>query len=289
MTLVVSHLRRGPVTLAECEPESLYATYLKQLSNVATFVMDGDNLVLNLWADGGNMVFTPAPALVGITWQWQRFDDTADMNNIEVDDPSQYTLTLNADGTYAVKADCNQASGDYTLDGSGLTFEAGPVTRAECEPESHYDTYLEQLRNVATFVMDGDNLVLNLWADGGNMVFTPAPALVGITWQWQRFDDTADINNIEVDDPSQYTLTLNADGTYAVKADCNQAGGNYTLDGSGFTFEAGPVSLAECESGSLYDIYLEQLSNVATFVMDGDNLVLNLWADGGNMVFSPAE
>ena len=46
--------------------------------------------------------------ITGITWQWIRFDDTADMNNIVVADPSLYTLTLNADGSYHAAVDCNQ-------------------------------------------------------------------------------------------------------------------------------------------------------------------------------------
>ena len=113
--------------------------------------------------------------------------------------------------------------------------------------------------------------------------------IVGITWLWERFDDTADLNNIVVDDPALYTLKLNEDGTYETKADCNRSSGQYMLEGSSITFEPGPTTLAECEPGSLYDTYLARLEDVATFVMDGDNLVLNLWADGGNMVFSPSE
>jgi heat shock protein HslJ len=109
----------------------------------------------------------------GITWMWERFDDTADLNNIVVDDPSLYTLTLNVDGTYSVKADCNMASGAYVLEGSSLKFEPGPTTLAECGPESLYNTFLADLGYVATYVIEGNTLYLNLWADGGNMVFSP--------------------------------------------------------------------------------------------------------------------
>ncbi len=112
--------------------------------------------------------------IVGFSWLWERFDDTAGLNNIVVDDPDLYTLRLNEDGTYEVKADCNLASGSYLLEDNSVTFEPGPTTLAECGPESLYNTYLTQLGDVVTFVMDGDKLVLNLWADGGNMVFTPA-------------------------------------------------------------------------------------------------------------------
>lgn len=113
--------------------------------------------------------------------------------------------------------------------------------------------------------------------------------IIGVSWLWEQFDDTADINNIAVNDPSLYTLLLNPDGTYEIKADCNLASGRYTLEDSLISFEPGPTTLAACEPGSLYDIYLTRLDEVATFVMDGDNLVLNLWADAGNMVFTPVQ
>jgi heat shock protein HslJ len=112
--------------------------------------------------------------ITGITWQWLRFEDTADLNSIQVTDPSLYTLVLNADGSYNAKVDCNQLMGSYTLEGSSITFEPGITTLAECGPESLYNAFLAHLSNVAGFVIDGDNLVLNLWADGGNMLFAPA-------------------------------------------------------------------------------------------------------------------
>jgi heat shock protein HslJ len=112
--------------------------------------------------------------ITDITWAWERFEDTAEMNNIAVDDPSMYTLLLKSDGQYEVKADCNLAKGQYTLEGSSLTLEPGLTTRVACEPDSLSDKYLAQLVGVVTFVMDGDNLVLNLMADSGNMVFIQA-------------------------------------------------------------------------------------------------------------------
>lgn len=112
--------------------------------------------------------------ITDITWSWERFEDTADLNNIAVDDPSLYTLLLKSDGQYEVKADCNLSRGQYTLEGSSLTLEPGPTTLVACEPNSLSNEYLAKLGYVATFVVDGDYLVLNLMADGGNMVFIQA-------------------------------------------------------------------------------------------------------------------
>jgi hypothetical protein len=43
--------------LAECPPGSQYAGYLKRLNDVASFVLHGDKLVLNLMMNGGDLVF----------------------------------------------------------------------------------------------------------------------------------------------------------------------------------------------------------------------------------------
>jgi heat shock protein HslJ len=237
--------------------------------------------------------------LVGIVWEWERFLGN-DGSVLEVNDPSRYTLVLNPDGTYQVGADCNMSGGAYTLDGGSLTLQPGPTTLAECEPGSLYDEFLAYLGHVRTHVRaDDGKLVLDLWADAGQMVFRPVqaiqlpeaePDLVGITWEWVAFLG-GDDSRIDVDDPSLYTLTLNPDGTYQVKADCNMAGGAYTLDEAHLALEPGPMTLAECGPDSLYDEFLTKLGYVRTYVYVADEgeWVLDLWADAGQMVFQRAE
>jgi heat shock protein HslJ len=98
----------------------------------------------------------------------------ADENNITVSDPENYTLTLNEDGNASIKADCNQVSWKYELDGSSLTFDTlGPSTLAMC-PDGSLDTqFLERLGNTATYVKSDGQLFLNLKFDSGNLVFSP--------------------------------------------------------------------------------------------------------------------
>lgn len=111
--------------------------------------------------------------------------------------------------------------------------------------------------------------------------------IVGITWQWESFQDTAGENNIVVPRPENYTLTLQPDGTAAIQADCNQVLLGYTLEGSSLTFDpAGPSTLAYCGELSLDTVYLQRLSEVVTYVVEDGQLFLNLMADAGNMVFS---
>ena len=114
------------------------------------------------------------------------------------------------------------------------------------------------------------------------------PELVGTTWTWQEFQDTADEANIKVSDPKDYTLTLQEDGTAAIKADCNQVIWSYEQESSSLTFNTmGPSTLAACGEDSLDQVYLERLGNTATFVLDEGKLHLNLMYDSGNMVFAP--
>jgi heat shock protein HslJ len=119
--------------------------------------------------DGGMGGETSEP-LVGRIWTWQRFL-SGDGSTIEVDDPDRYTLTLKPDGTYHVEADCNLSSGSYTLAEGSLLLAAGPTTLAACGPESLSDRYLTLLGHVRTYLLEGEQLYLDLWADGGQMVF----------------------------------------------------------------------------------------------------------------------
>lgn len=128
-------------------------------------------------------------------------------------------------------------------------------------------------------------LVFALTACGGQS----EESIVGTTWQWQAFEDSAGENNITVPDPENYSLTLNEDGTASIKADCNQVSWTYELDGSSLTFNTlGPSTLAMCPEGSLDTQYLERLGNTATYVLSDGQLFLNLKFDSGNMEFSPS-
>ena len=114
--------------------------------------------------------------IIGKTWQWVEFQDTAGVNDITVDQPDKYTLTLQADGQYTVQADCNRATGAFSLNGSSLALSAGPTTLAECGPESLSNQYLQLLGDVVTYVTTDDGrLVLNLKLDAGNMFFRNSP------------------------------------------------------------------------------------------------------------------
>jgi heat shock protein HslJ len=110
--------------------------------------------------------------------------------------------------------------------------------------------------------------------------------IVGPTWQWEAFQDTAGLNDVSVPNSENYTLTLIEDGTASIKADCNQVIWSYELKDSQLTFDTlGPSTLAMCPEDSLDQLFLERLGNTVSYVMQDGKLYLNLFADAGNMVF----
>ena len=219
----------------------------------------------------------------------------------DMDSPA--IIEFKADGTFHMSTGCGEMGGIYTLDGETISFEVQMTTVvADCtEIQVAQALAIESLmQDVTSYSISGETLTLSIdenndakfeqlhKIDDGGLVVDGSmdTEFVGMTWLWERFDDAAGSNNIVVDDPTLYTLVLNADGLYQVKADCNLASGSYTLEGNSIIFEAGPATLAECEPESLYNTFLTNLANVATFAIDGENLVLHLGADAGSMVFS---
>jgi pimeloyl-ACP methyl ester carboxylesterase/heat shock protein HslJ len=114
---------------------------------------------------------TDQSALTSEFWLWTSFTSPAEA--FDVDMPENYLLVFNEAGTVNIGADCNNASGSYTFDGSSLTIELGPVTMAACEEGSHSDQFVTLLGSAAIAFFEDGNLYIDLMADGGTMVFTP--------------------------------------------------------------------------------------------------------------------
>jgi heat shock protein HslJ len=193
-------------------------------------------------------------------------------------------------------ADCNRAGGGYTLETSRLTLGPGPMTLAECGPDSLYDEYVRMLGDVRTYVRPGgsDQLVLNLFADAGNLFFRPAHAeqpestgLTGVTWQWQSTVD-ADGDETQVEDPTLYELVLNEDGTFAAQIDCNRGRGTYRVDGGAIALSLGPITRAACGPDSRDQEYMQALADAVEVELNesGDELRLILADGAGELVFA---
>lgn len=125
-------------------------------------------------------------------------------------------------------------------------------------------------------------------ASGGTIPAPEAtePTLTGMTWQWVSMADP--MGETMVPMPENYTLSFQEDGTVAIQADCNSAGGSYTVDGGTIAIELGPMTLVACPPDSLGDQFLRDLGFAAIYFFEDGQLLVDMMADGGTMAFQPA-
>ena len=103
---------------------------------------------------------------------WVAF--TNPVEQYSIDNPQDYTLNFNEDGTVNIKADCNNAAGTYTTDGSSLKIALGPMTLAACPAESRSDDFIKNLGFAAIYFFQDGHLFIDLFADGGTLELAPA-------------------------------------------------------------------------------------------------------------------
>jgi heat shock protein HslJ len=165
------------MTKVACPPGSLSNEFVSYLNDVVSFTFQDGDLYLALKMDAGIMKFT-APAspasqsLSGVVWQWEEFQ-SSDETVVKPENPEAYTIEFLPDGTLAVGADCNRATGTYTVVDSLLTLQVTAMTMAACPPGSLATQFIEYLNNVVSYVFQDGNLYLALKFDSGIMKFTP--------------------------------------------------------------------------------------------------------------------
>jgi heat shock protein HslJ len=255
-------------------------------------------------APAGEMAATTAKeaTLTGQVWAWQSLD-MSDGSITAVGNPEQYTVEFLENGTLRLLADCNAGGGTYTTVDGSLTIEAAALTRMACPPGSLSNEYVARLNEVASYVIDGGQLFLNLRLDSGNVVFaplavetaheaeptptpTPAPsaaagqatAIVGSTWEWAGYVDA--VERYTVANPESYTITFLADGKYQVQADCNTGGGAYVLDGRNLSIGPAAMTRMACPPGSQDSVFLAHLNAATRYLVAGGSLYLETGEDG---------
>ncbi len=108
--------------------------------------------------------------LIGVTWNWLGSTYNNDTSS-KVTTPGDFTIIFNEDGSYNGKADCNNFSGSYTLDGNSISIQPGPVTRAMCPQQELADQYLKDLGAAAIYFFQDGNLFFDMKMDTGTMEF----------------------------------------------------------------------------------------------------------------------
>jgi heat shock protein HslJ len=85
----------------------------------------------------------------------------ADATTVTISDPQQFTLEFLENNRIAVKADCNRASGGFTLNGTTLTIGPMAVTKAYCGSASLDGEFLSLLGGETVATVSATSLVLS--------------------------------------------------------------------------------------------------------------------------------
>jgi heat shock protein HslJ len=104
-----------------------------------------------------------------------------------------------------------------------------------------------------------------------------------VVWKWQEL--ITPVEQVTIDSPEKYTVEFKSDGELAVSADCNIGGGTYEINGKSISINITSTTLALCADGSYGDLFFRSLDGASTYFMDGDNLMIDQFADSGTMRF----
>jgi heat shock protein HslJ len=174
-------------------------------------------------AEGPAAAASTEPSIEGVVWRWTGL---AGPDALEVDRPGLYTISLDAQGGYAIRADCNRGSGTYAIQGGALELSPGPMTLAACPPGSQADRFLAFLGRVSGQARDGDRLTLSL-ADGGTMEFeAPKPVeLAGTSWLVRAASNRKQ-GMASVQQGTRLSTAFGGDGSLSGSAGCNSYSGS---------------------------------------------------------------
>ncbi|MEM7065128.1 MAG: YbaY family lipoprotein [Cyanobacteria bacterium P01_B01_bin.77] len=109
--------------------------------------------------------------LTSATWQLEQIRYRDGVQLVPAS-PSNYTVEFTANGRLAIRADCNQVSGSYAQNGSGLTIELGYTTQAACAPESIDQDYLQALRYANSYFFENGKLFIDTELDISTIHFS---------------------------------------------------------------------------------------------------------------------
>jgi heat shock protein HslJ len=122
---------------------------------------------------------------------------------------------------------------------------------------------------------------------------TPVTPLSGTTWHLVSFQSSDDaIGEMKVQDPSQFLVTFQTDGTANLKVDCNRGLSHWTASAVGpdsGTLSLGPIALTRmmCPAGPINDRIVRDAEYIRSYRLVDGKLFMNLMADGGSYVWEP--
>lgn len=216
---------------------------------------------------------TTVPSLTNVTWQWNAIQSPAGANLTNVSSPKNYTITFVNATQYTIKADCNVGGGTYTKNGSTITIQPGTMTLVFCGNQSQDSVFLASLKNVTAYdISTPGKLLLTLNETGNRMVFSSASAaptvnapFVNSTYRWIARSGS---QSITVPSPDRYTIAFNQNGTYALRADCNNGTGNFTANATSVKINPANLTKTYCGDASLDKTYTAGLGQATSYQVD---------------------
>jgi len=163
------------------------SAYLASLQSVAAYHIQGDKLTMED-ADGQVLLafkafveeeeIVPTPVedttgLIGSVWKWVEFMEVGQPQLI-IDKPESYTIEFLPDELVMLKADCNDASGTYSVSNGEIEIEVTMMTSAACPEGSLADGFLRLLGDVVSYEVEDEFLYLYNANQTGRMVFSNA-------------------------------------------------------------------------------------------------------------------
>jgi heat shock protein HslJ len=109
--------------------------------------------------------------------------------------------------------------------------------------------------------------------------------ITGTVWQWVQTQYSNDKRVVPAK-PANYTLRFLEGGQIKVKADCNQKGGTYRVDGKRLSIAITHSTTAACEPDSLEDEFVRNLAACAIYFFRNGDLYIDLQYDTGTMKFT---
>jgi heat shock protein HslJ len=292
-------ITQGPGDVACCGTHKAHKTYTLQ-----------DGKLAETTPEGGELVRVSAADLDGTTW-------TLAAPGYEQPAATDAEVTLSfADGQVSGSGGCNIYNGSFGLgEDNPFVITVGPLTSTDRScPEpigSQESAYLAALQGASRWGYEFGKLAL-YYAGGqdveSRLIFAPqaapgaaaelAPELVppptedlimlrAHPWQWVSF--TNPMEAVEIEDPASYRVSFNPDASLAITADCNDVVGFYQGEwGGALEIIVDPATLADCGPGSRSAQFVKLLGVGARYFFEGENLYIDLFADGGTMRFAPA-
>ena len=222
-------------------------------------------------------------SLDGTSWNLVGFGPPDDLTSLV----SDTEITIDFDGEQVSGSDgCNLYNGSLSLNGTSIRMgeEGFVTTRRACGQEvmQQENTYLEMLKNVQTYTIENEFLVLHTPDSALTYSRAAALSLEGTEWHLSGIVE----GEVTVGSSIDNGITLQfTNGQIAGNAGCNSYSASYTLEGEKLSLGEITSTLMACEEAvnQRETAFLTALGKVTGYQLDRSSLIL-LDADGNELM-----